>query len=279
MQGAKVKGLEGLLDGDASNDPPNVLRDKVRRKIEELERLRAQNDGRKEALLQDIAQLKAQLAKDKYLDIGRRYAATFLKVQTLELAVQDIDKYHKALEKAIASYHQEKIAQINRIIAELWHRTYRGSDIDTVEICSEADTTATGADSRRTFKYRVVMRRGDTQLDMRGRCSAGQKVLASVVIRMALSEAFCCDCGILALDEPTTNLDDDNARALAEALRDLIEARTNVKNFQLVVITHDEQFVRALGARQRDNFYFVTKDREGAFSVIQERRYDELFAS
>jgi DNA repair protein RAD50 len=35
----------------------------------------------------------------------------------------------------------------------------------------------------------------------------GQKVLASIVIRMALSESFGNNCGILALDEPTTNLD------------------------------------------------------------------------
>lgn len=53
---------------------------------------------------------------------------------------------------------------------------------------------------------------GDTELDMRGRCSAGQKVLASMLIRLALAETFCADCGILALDEPTTNLDSKNSR-------------------------------------------------------------------
>ena len=51
------------------------------------------------------------------------------------------------------------------------------------------------------------MTKGDTRLDMRGRCSAGQKVLSSLVIRLALAESFCINCGILALDEPTTNLD------------------------------------------------------------------------
>ena len=109
------------------------------------------------------------------------------------------------------------------------------------------------------------MRRGTSELDMRGRCSAGQKVLASVVIRLALSEAFCCDCGILALDEPTTNLDEDNSRSLAEALRELINSRRSVKHFQLIVITHDEQFVRALGSQSKDNFYYVQKDRRCIF--------------
>jgi DNA repair protein RAD50 len=82
---------------------------------------------------------------------------------------------------------------------------------------------------------------------MRGRCSAGQKVLASIVIRLALAESFCVATGILALDEPTTNLDEANRRGLARALADIIESRANSGNLQLVVITHDEDFVAELG--------------------------------
>jgi hypothetical protein len=44
------------------------------------------------------------------------------------------------------------------------------------------------------------------------------QVLASLVIRLALAETFCLNCGILALDEPTTNLDTPNAESLATAL-------------------------------------------------------------
>ena len=62
-------------------------------------------------------------------------------------------------------------------------------------------------------------------MDMRGRCSAGQKVLASLVIRLALAETFCLNCGILALDEPTTNLDVANKAGLAQAISDLIHSR------------------------------------------------------
>lgn len=44
------------------------------------------------------------------------------------------------------------------------------------------------------------------------------QVLASLIIRLALAETFCLNCGILALDEPTTNLDAPNAESLAAAL-------------------------------------------------------------
>lgn len=74
------------------------------------------------------------------------------------------------------------------------------------------------------FGYtQVVMLKGGTPLDMRGRCSAGQKVLACIIIRLALAETFCLHSGLLALDEPTTNLDKDNVDGLAQALADIVK--------------------------------------------------------
>ena len=67
------------------------------------------------------------------------------------------------------------------------------------------------------------MLKGSTALDMRGRCSAGQKVLTCIIIRLALAETFCLHSGLLALDEPTTNLDKDNVDGLAQALADIVK--------------------------------------------------------
>lgn len=66
------------------------------------------------------------------------------------------------------------------------------------------------------------MVKDQVEMDMRGRCSAGQKVLASIIIRLALAESFGTNCGILALDEPTTNLDKDNIQSLAAALAEWV---------------------------------------------------------
>ena len=74
------------------------------------------------------------------------------------------------------------------------------------------------------------MIKGGISLDMRGRCSAGQKVLASLIIRLALSETFCLDCGILALDEPTTNLDHQNIESLANSLKEYVR-RTGSREY------------------------------------------------
>ena len=86
----------------------------------------------------------------------------------------------------------------------------------------------------------MVFTKGGAQLDMRGRCSAGQRVLASIVIRLALAESFGVNCGCIALDEPTVNLDYPNKKGLAVALAQIIASRSQQSNFQLILITHDE---------------------------------------
>ena len=97
---------------------------------------------------------------------------------------------------------------INRIVKELWRATYRGNDIDYIEIkTDETDGVSAGADKRKVYNYKVVMVKNEAEMDMRGRCSAGQKVLASLIIRLALAQTFSANCSIIALDEPTTNLD------------------------------------------------------------------------
>lgn len=167
------------------------------------------------------------------------------------------------------SFHKMKMQEINKTIAELWTLSYSGRDIDRIEIESDPD-----AGSKRSFTYRVVMVKGDQRLDMRGRCSAGQKALASLIIRLALAETFCVNCGILALDEPTTNLDRDNIEKFATALCQyarfaqlrsycasrIMETRRQQRNFQLMVITHDFEFVRLLGRGQfTDHYWSVEK--------------------
>ena len=126
----------------------------------------------------------------------------------------------------------------------------------------------TGA--RRSYHYRVVMHTAGAELDMRGRCSAGQKVLACLIIRLALAETFCLNCGILALDEPTTNLDAANAQSLAQYLRLLMETRRAQRNFQLIIITHDEAFAHAVGTRELTDCVWRVSKKEQQNSQIEQ---------
>lgn len=78
------------------------------------------------------------------------------------------------------------------------------------------------------------MTKDQVEMDMRGRCSAGQKMLASIIIRLALSDSFGQNCGILALDEPTNALDVENIDALAASLVEYV-LPTSEQSFKLIV--------------------------------------------
>lgn len=71
-------------------------------------------------------------------------------------------------------------------LKELWQKTYRGQDIEYIEI--RTDSVDSG---RSSYSYRVLMHCGDAELDMRGRCSAGQKV-------PHLFPLCSCLCGVVA---------------------------------------------------------------------------------
>ncbi|KAL8227333.1 hypothetical protein R6Q57_017165 [Mikania cordata] len=214
-----------------------------------------------------ISKNKIDLKNPEYKDIDKRYFDQLLKLKTTEMANKDLNKYYNALDKALMRFHSMKMEEINKIIRELWQQTYRGQDIDYISIHSDAESGGT-----RSYSYKVVMQTGDAELEMRGRCSAGQKVLASLIIRLALAETFCLNCGILALDEPTTNLDVPNAESLAAALLRIMEDRKGQENFQLIVITHDERFAQLIGQRQHaEKYYRVAKD-DHQHSIIEAQK-------
>ena len=114
-----------------------------------------------------------------------------------------------------------------------------------------------------------------TEIDMKGRWSAGQKVLGSIIIRLALAETFWSSCGILALDEPTTNLDGNNIEGLVEALAGILEEKKSNENFQLIIITHDNNFIDLLGRNYWEYFWKIARDRDG-YSTITKTDIKEL---
>jgi DNA repair protein RAD50 len=74
-----------------------------------------------------------------------------------------------------------------------------------------------------------------------------------------------------ALDEPTTNLDFKNKKGLAVALAQIISMRAAQHNFQLAIITHDEDFVTmmkhelaASGGINMPEKYFSVSREEGS---------------
>lgn len=254
------------------NDDKNFIQELCLKKKKELDilqaeiekikceqsRLKGEYEANEEWLYKFISDSKGYSSIE---ELSEKYLNGVFEQRTMSLCVKDMEKYHKSLQKALMKFHVDKMTEINRTIKELWNVTYKGHDIDYIAIRSDAEDSdenfvadkdqksSRTPSGTKSFNYRVVMIQNGVELDMKGkslgdtyftdnhqfigRCSAGQRVLACIIIRLALAESFCVNCGILALDEPTTNLDRFNIKGLAEALSYLIKFRKQQKNFQV----------------------------------------------
>ena len=189
--------------------------------------------------------------------------------------IDDLEYAYHKLDRCMMQFHRNKIDEINTILQELWQNTYKGLDIDYIQITADDEGTSS-ATGRCSYNYRVVMIKGGIEMGMRGRCSAGQKVLSCILIRLALAETFCGKCGIIALDEPTTNLDKKNMLSLAESLVELLECKARARsNFQMILITHDQQFVDAFNHSEFvEHYWRLTKSDN--FSQIKKLPFSDI---
>jgi DNA repair protein RAD50 len=227
--------------------------------------------GETSQLERQMKDIYSEIDRD-YKDIDSKYTKEYSKLQTKLAMATDLTTLYKATDNGVMEFHQTQMFKINNIIDELWKKTYTGNDVETIKIKADPiaakKTTTTTASNNRSYNYRVVMIKNGTELDMRGRCSAGQKVLASIIIRIALAECFCLNFGMIALDEPTTNLDDENVESLAKALHAIIQERSAQRNFQLIIITHDEKFLRCMNAVDFTDHYYRVMRNERLNSTI-----------
>ncbi|XP_025901773.1 DNA repair protein RAD50 isoform X2 [Nothoprocta perdicaria] len=141
---------------------------RLEEKIEDLKRNHHVALGRQRGFEEEIVRFKKELRESQFKDAEEKYREMMIVMRTTELVNKDLDIYYKALDKAIMTFHSMKMEEINKIIRDLWRSTYRGQDIEYIEIRSDADESVSASDKRRSYNYRVVMIKGDTALDMRG---------------------------------------------------------------------------------------------------------------
>ena len=201
-----------------------------------------------------------------------------LKHHAIKLTITDLLNYEKTLDETLIEFHQRKMEEINKIIQKLWEDTYISHDLDSIFI-----KTSRSKSKNALYDYSVMMRKDGAEIEMHGRCSAGQKMLASLIIRLALAQAFSKNCGIIALDEPTTNLDNDNMNNFAEQLSKLVQRRAYEDNhgrFQMIIISHSESFVNSIAQYMDiDHFYQIIKEVDGEHHYSTIKRNDSSYLS
>lgn len=76
-------------------------------------------------------------------------------------------------------YHEERMGTVNKIMSKLWKHIYKGTDTSSIEISTEH--TENVGSNKRTYNYKLVQTKHGCKMDMRGRCSAGQKVRIELI--------------------------------------------------------------------------------------------------
>ncbi|KAH8299719.1 hypothetical protein KR044_005010 [Drosophila immigrans] len=255
-------------------DFPNIMKEKdelIKKKDIASER-RGELFGKLGQIKNQVTELQREVNKPEYKESLKNYRRAQYEIAVKRCGIDDLREHRAALEWALIQFHAEKMNNINSLIRQYWRMIYKGNDIDYIQIKAEEPESKTAASNRRrTYNYKVVQSKNNSEIEMRGRCSAGQRVLASLIIRMALAETFSSNCGVLALDEPTTNLDRENIMSLCEALNCIVEERQIQSNFMLIIITHDEEFISSLG---KINKYHRVQRNSQCKSIIQMVRVD-----
>lgn len=177
----------------------------------------------------------------------------YSEVEVLEKSLAEQTVLLKALEASIINYHRQKIFEVNHIISKIWAETYKGSDIEKIYISADVEKIK----KRSSFNYKISFFSKGQEIDMRGRCSSGQRMMASLVIRIALAQAFSNTFSVIALDEPTTNMDAANAEGLAECIAQI---SAQFEKLQIIIITHDSDFMRkVIRESPRESYLMVEK--------------------
>lgn len=228
------------------------------------------SEGSRKEIENHIKDLKKKLSNDPYVNAVEKYRKAVSDEKVHLEIIESLKISMNGMELKMIEYHTKKITRINETIRDLWRNIYRGNDIDYIEVETSADEANYQNSRKRSYNYRVIQCKNGIKSSLRGNCSAGQRVLACLIIRIALAETFCSNCGVLTLDEPTTNLDQENIHALVESLNELIEERSIDSGFQLVVITHDKHFIQAMGGF--DIYYEVGRDEKGISKITEKSK-------
>lgn len=117
--------------------------------------------------------MRMDIGDPRYKDIEAKLLDLAIKFNLTKDMAFEVSEKHDACEEALMKFHHEKMKEINRQLSDFWKMTYKGNDIDTIEIRSDVEKTAINSRIR-SYNYRIVLKTyDDTELDMRGRCSAG----------------------------------------------------------------------------------------------------------
>lgn len=249
--------------------------DSIVKELDTLERAKAEElmsrskfEGSNKEIKENINRSNRLLDDPKVQQAYKNRAKLLGEKEIHELLIKDLDLLYKCFDQSVTRFHNEVLRQINIALDNRWRRVYQGQDVETIMLVADEESQSTA--EKRKYNYHIAMVRDGVKMRMRERSSAGQKALASIIIRIALAELFARDFGVLAFDEPTANLDKANVASLAKIISALVKnGLKKGHNMQWIIITHDESFLKALDKHCSPYYYVIDRDTSGYSRIRQ----------
>jgi DNA repair exonuclease SbcCD ATPase subunit len=195
----------------------SAVAEKARLAVEELqqlERTRAELEGRSDGLSKAVYELEAEIARLHALQVEADVAVEW----RAHLEQMREVLHYTALPRLVSLHHLDKLSADVNSYLRLFDSPFR------VEVDE-------------SLGFTCIFHQGGKRRPA-GRLSGGQKVVLALAFRLSVNNAFASDLGLLCLDEPTVGLDEHNLGSLEIALGRLRELAKST-GLQVVMVTHE----------------------------------------
>jgi exonuclease SbcC len=234
------------------------IQEEIRNKREQLIKVRSESErvGYDERTLQEItreyneALMKKRETEINLENISQNIVLLERNLDTIEKQIAEVERREKELMdvreaiKTASEFQQsiietqvllrnELVSSINLVIDKIWDVIYPYGDLERVQL------EATESD------YYIKVKRNNEWVVVEGNVSGGERASVALALRVALSIVLAPNLSILALDEPTHNLDENGVKALCDILRERLPKIIG----QSFIITHDDKLKEGASGR------------------------------
>jgi DNA repair protein SbcC/Rad50 len=147
-------------------------------------------------------------------------------INKFEEEAQFLERFRTAVEATQLSLRDELILAVNEVMAQVW------IDIYPYEKWSAVRLASTESD----YMLQIKEAEGNW-LPVSGFASGGERMLASLAVRIAFARVLAPNLSLLILDEPTHNLDE---KAITTFI-DVIQNKVSDFIDQIFIVTHEEK--------------------------------------
>jgi exonuclease SbcC len=161
---------------------------------------------------------REKLAKEELQKIEEKKAWIGVRTKTIE----EFSKFENAVVKTQERLRKVLIEAINEKMQEIWEELYPYGDFSEIKLEATEDD------------YQLLLKAGDwVNFNL---VSGGERSLAALTMRMAISLVLVPKLSWIILDEPTHNMDRNSIELMAKVFREKISQMVE----QVFIITHDE---------------------------------------